>query len=355
MRTGTWLALRDLRARAGRTAQAAALVAVAAGLAAGLELVARGREEAASLRIDGVGPALRVVPQGLGGSDLARLDFGDRFLPEEAGSRVADSLGPDLRESRSRLVVQRRVMGRTVPVIGTAGAAGTGLELGAALAEAWRNPTTIDLGAGPRAVQAVRETTGAAEDGAVFISLQEAQQLSGRLGVNDLQVFLRAGVPPGAAAARLESAGLAAKVVLGGRGAPADVEVHGALARGRRLAQSVLALLVGLGLAVMAHLDAAERRCEIATLRAVGAGACTVWWAIVARSVAVGGAGGLVGALAGVAFTAAQDPSAAALTSTVASVTAFVAAACALLGALAAGPTAVVMARRDPVPWLQEG
>ncbi|MCM2334754.1 MAG: hypothetical protein NDI82_12510 [Anaeromyxobacteraceae bacterium] len=330
-------------------------MAVAAGLAAGLELVARGREEAANLRIDGVGPALRIVPLGVGGSALARLDFGDGVVPEDVGTRVAHALGPDLREARPRLVIQRRVMERTVPVIGTAGGAAIGLELGAALAETWRHPATIDLGAGPRAVQAVRETTGTAEDGAVFVSLQEAQQLSGRLGVNDLQVFLRAGAPPSAAAARLEAAGLAAKVVLGGRGAPADVEVQRALARGRRLAQGVLALLVGLGLAVMAHLDAADRRCEIATLRAVGAGAGTVWWAIVARFVAVGGAGGLAGALAVIAFTVAQDPSAAARTSVVAAVTFFVTGACALLGALAAGPTAVAMAHRDPVPLLQEG
>lgn len=354
MRTGTWLALRDLRARAGRAAQAAVLVAVAAGLAAGLELVARGREEAANLRIDGVGPDLRVVPLEVGGSELARLELGDGLLPAKTRRVVAEVLGPDLRESRGRLVLQRVVRGRTVRVIGVDGGAVTGLELGAALAEAWRHPAAVDLGAGPQTVEAVRETTGTAEDGAVFIPLPEAQRLSLRFGVNDVQIFLRAGAPPDAAAARVESAGLQARVVLGGRGAPADVEVQGALSRGRRLAQGVLAVLVGLGLAVMAHLGAADRRCEIATLRAVGAGAGTVWWAIVASSVAVGGAGGLVGALAGVAFTAAQDPSGAARASVVASVTALVAAACALLGALAAGPTAVAMACRDPVPWLQE-
>ncbi len=353
MKTATWLALRELQARAGRAGQAALLVALAAGLGAGLELVARGREEAANLRIDGVGPALRVVPTGLGGSELARLDFGEKLLPAEVGRRVAEALGPDLREVRERLVIQRPVRDRTVPVIGVAGEA-TGLELGSALAEAWRHPNTIDLGAGPQAVRMLRETTGTAEDGAVIISIQEAQRISGQFGVNDIQVYLRAGTPPEDAAARVELAGLQAQVVRGGRGAPADVEVQGALARGRRLAQGVLALLVGLGLAVMAHLDAAERRSEIATLRAVGAGAGTVWWAIVARSVAVGGVGGVTGALAGVAFTAAQDPSAASRLAEAGLVTTLVAAACALLGALAAGPTAVAMARRDPVPWLQE-
>lgn len=354
MRTGTWLALRELKARAGRTIQAAALVAVAAGLGGGLELVARGREEAANLRIDGVGPALRIVPLGVGGSALARLDLGASLLPADTGRRVTETLGGDLREVRSRLVVQRQVLGRTVPVIGVGGGAPIGLEVGAALAEAMGHPATVDLGAGPRPIQGTREATGTAEDGAVFMPLQEVQGLSSLDGVNELQVFLRAGASPSAAVASAAAAGLQARVVPGSRGAPADEEVQGALARGRRLAQGVLALLVGLGLAVMAHLDAADRRVEIATLRAVGARAVTVWWAIAARSVAVGASGGFAGALAGVALAAAQDTSALPRLPVAGTVVILVAAACALLGTLAAGPTAIAMARRDPVPWLQE-
>jgi hypothetical protein len=348
------LAGRELKTRPGRAIQAAALVAVAAALGAGMELVARGREASAGARIDGVGPALRLVPAGVGGSELMRLDLGRALLPAGAEAQAAAVLGADLREMRPRLVLQRGVSGRDVPVVGVGSHPSRGVELGAALAGLLGRPSTVDLGDGARPVGRVREATGSAEDGALFLSLREAQALAGLDGVNELQVFLRAGSPASAAVARLEAARLAAKVVPGGRGAPADEEVQGSLARGRRLAQGVLALLVGLGLAVMAHLDAAERRVEVATLRAIGAVASTVWWALVARSVAVGLAGGVAGALAGAAFAAVQDPAQAPQLVASWSVVVLVAGAAGALGAAAAGPTAVVMSRRDPVPWLQE-
>ena len=354
MRMGWWLAMRELRARAGRAVLATAVVATAAALGTGLELVARGREEAANLRVDGVGPALRLVARGVGGSELVRLDLGKQLLPPGTASRVAGVLGKDLREARERLVVQQDISGRTGPIIGVGTGERRGVELGSALAEALGQRSTLDLGGGARPVLVVREATGSSEDGAVFLSLPEAQALTGLRGINEIQVFLRAGVAPQAAGARLEAAGLQVKVVPGGRGAPADEELQGALARGRRLAQGVLALLVGLGLAVTAHLDASERRSEVATLRAVGATAGTVWWALAANSVVVGMVGGAAGALSGAALASLHDPSVAPGIVADWPVVPAVAALCALLGALSAGPTAVAMALRDPVPSLQE-
>ncbi len=355
MRTGTWLAFRELRARGGRALLAAALVAAAAALGCGLELVALGREEAANARIDGVGPALRVIPTGVSGTGLARLDLGPELLPAEAVGQVEAILGADLRELRARLVLQRVVSGRTVPVIGAPGVPPGVALLGAALAEALGHPRRVDLGGRAWPVQSVQEATGTAEDGAVVVALAEAQALVGRGGVNEVQVFLRAGAPPRAAVSRLQAATLQARVVPGARGAPADEEVQGALSKGRYLAQGVLAVLIALGLSVMAHLDAAERRAEVATLRAIGAGADTVWWTMVARSLAVGLAGGTAGAVSGLALSALMDQGSAPVSAATWTTMLLVAAGCALLGALAAGPVALAMARRDSVPWLQEG
>ena len=93
----------------------------------------------------------------------------------------------------------------------------------------------------------------------------------------------------------------------------------------------------------------------MATLRAVGAGAGTVWWTLVARSLAVGLAGGAAGALAGVALVHLVDHGAAPVSGVTWAMAGLVAAGSALLGALAAGPVALAMARCDPVAWLQEG
>jgi len=355
VRTGTWLALRELRARGGRASLAATLVAVAAALGCGLELVARGREEAANARIDGVGPALTVVPAGVGGTELARLELGPDLLPAATVVRIAEALGADLREARPRLVLQGNVSGRKVPVIGAPAVPPGGVLLGAALAEVLGHPRSIELGGSVWPVQRVREATGTAEDGAVILALSAAQALAGQEGINEVLVYLRSGALPRAAVSSLQAANLQARVVPGARGAPADEEVQGALSKGRHLAQGVLALLVGLGLAVMAHLDAAERRAEVATLRAIGAGADTVWWTLVARSLAVGLAGGLAGALGGVALAVLMEQGAAPVSAATLTTMILVAAGSALLGALAAGPVALAMARRDPVPWLQEG
>lgn len=355
MRTGTWLAIRELRARGGRAILAATLVAVAAALGSGLELVARGREEAASARIDGLGPALRVVPAAVGGSELARLDLGPGLLPPTTVSRIAEVLGSDLRQARSRLVFQRVVSGRTVPVIGAQEVPPGRVLVGAALAEALGHPQEIDLGGGAWPVERVQDATGTAEDGAVVLALSAAQALAGLQGINEVQIYLRAGAPPSAAGSRLQAASLHARVVQGARGAPADEEVQGALSKGRHLAQGVLALLVGCGLAVMAYLDAAERRTEVATLRAVGAGAGTIWWTLVARSLAVGLAGGITGAFGGVALAGLMEQGAMPEGTVALATLALTGTGSALLGALAAGPVALALARRDPVPWLQEG
>jgi hypothetical protein len=230
VKAGAWLAPREIAARTGRASQAAA---VAAALGAGLEFAARGREESAAVRIDGVGPALRIVPAGVGGSQLMRFDLGRTLLPAEAVVQAVSVLGEDLREARERLIAHHQLAGRNVPIIGTAGAAQQGVELGSALAAALGHPPTIDLGGGARPVDRIREVTGTAEDGAVFLPLQEAQALAGLAGSNEIQIYLRAGLAP-KAAARFEAAELQVKLVPGDRGAPADEEVQGALAGGRR-------------------------------------------------------------------------------------------------------------------------
>lgn len=354
MRAGAWLAIRELRARGGRALLAATLVAGAAGLGSGLELVARGREEAAGASLDGLGPALRVVPAGVRGSGLARLDLGSGLLPPATERRITETLGADLRKARSRLVIQRVVSGRTVPVIGVQDAPPGAVLLGPALAEALGHPRALDLG-GRWPVQRVLEATGTAEDGAVVLALPAAQRLAGQVGVNEVQVYLRAGARTSVAVGRLQASGLQAQVLKGARGAPADEEVQGALSKGRRLAQGVLALLICMGLAVMAHLDAAERRTEVAILRAVGAGVGTVWWTLVARSLTVGLAGGTIGALCGVAIAATLAGGAVPVGVVTLSTVSVVAVGSALLGALAAGPAALALARHDPVPLLQEG
>lgn len=349
-----WLAVRELRARPSRAALAAAVVASATALGAGMELLARSREVAAGARVDGMGAAIRIVPPGVGGSALARLDFGDALLPSDAARRVAETLGHDLRALHARRVVMQRLGDRRVPFVGEATVRGGTVELGPALASRLQDAGPLQVGGRVLEVGRTREPAGNAEDAAAHVSLETAQALAGTTGVNELQVFLRAGVRPAEARARLETARLGARVLAANRGEVADEGIQGALARARRLAQGVLAVIVVLGLAVAAHLDAAERRVEAATLVALGAVPGTVLWTLVGRSLAIGAAGGLLGTAAGAALAIGSEP--ALLQTLRASWPALALAPLvnALLGAAAAGPVAIAMARRDPVAALQE-
>lgn len=353
MSIAAWLAGRELLARPSRAAVAAAVVASVVALGAGVELLARSREVAAGARIDGMGPALRIVPSGVGGSALARLDFGDSLLPADVARRVTETLGHDLRDLRPRRIIAQRLGGRLVPFVGDGTVRGEAVELGSALGGQLQGASILRVGGRVLEVRSVREPAGNAEDAAAHVSLETAQAVAGT-GFNELHLFLRAGVRPADALARLERASLGARALSASRGEPADEGIQGALARARRLAQGVLAIIVVLGLAVAAHLDAAERRVEAATLVAIGAIPGTVLRTLVGRSLTIGAFGGLIGTAVGAAVALWTEP---ALTQTLRASWPALALAplvTALLGALAAGPVATAMALRDPVAALQE-
>jgi len=168
-------------------------------------------------------------------------------------------------------------------------------------------------------------------------------------------VFLRAGVSPPEAERRLVAADLAGTVVRHDRGAVADGEIQDLLMSNRRLAYALMAVVGALRLLIASHLDAAERRIEIATLVALGAGRRTVAGALLARAVLVATVGALLGVGIGTAAAAFQDASVAAGLVRAWPIGLTTLAAAVILGSAAAVPRALAAALRDPVPELQEG
>lgn len=359
MRAALWLAARELRVRWRRVTLAAAAVAALAAAATTLELLGRAREEAVAARVDAMGPALTVVPAGVGAGELARHELGGRQLPADAAARVERALGAELRGVERRLVVRRTVAGLDVPVLGVeegegpppAGAALAGAELARRLGDA----AAVELDGRTLRLAGARPSTGDADDLALVLPLAVVQALEAAPGAaSALRLYLRAGVSPRAAEARLAAAGLDAAVIRHDRGDVAGGELQGSLARHRRVAQGVMALVAALCLLVVAHLDAAERRVEIATLVAIGAPRAAIMGALVGRSALVAAAGAAAGIAAGYALAAAQDPAVAGALSRHWAVGAGALAAAVGLAVLAAAPTGVAEACRDPVPSLQE-
>jgi putative ABC transport system permease protein len=342
---------------------AAAVVAALTAAVTATELVARAREEAVAAQIDAIGPALSVVPTGTTASALARLAFSDATLPALTADTVVAALGSDVRAIEPRLVLTKRVTGLPTPVIGmdwtsvparTAAGSRDVAALGSEFERRTGKLQKIDIEGRPFEVAAVMPSTGSAEDLAILLPLESAQALLGTRAVNELRVYLRAGVDPREAESRLTAALHDARAIRTDRGGVADHDTHASLVKHRAVAYAVMGIVAALCLVIAAHLDASERRIELATLAAIGASRATLLGLLLSRSALVAVAGATVGIVAGGALAAAQDPGVAGAMGR----SGFFALACVAaalgIGLASAAPTALVWALRDPVPELQE-
>ncbi len=359
MSAALWLAGRELRARWRRVALAAAVVAAITAAATATEVVGRAREEAVAARLDDLGPALTVVPAGVSANELARLAPGRGRLAGGIEARVEAILGGDLRRIERRLVVTRTVAGLEVPVVGvdraeTAGLAAGAVLLGAELARRLEGQRSVTLDGRAFTVQGSLASTGGAEDLAVLMPLEAAQALEGDEALSELRLHLGAGVSPAESQARLLAASLGAEVVRHDRGEVAGGQLQSSLARHRGLAYAVMALVGTLCLLIASHLDASERRVEVSTLAAIGASPVTIAGAVVARSALLALAGALVGVAAGFGLSALQDAAGVGALTRGWSVGATTLLAAVALAALAAAPTGLAAALRDPVAGLEE-
>jgi hypothetical protein len=353
-----WLVRRELAARARRVALAGAVVATIAAAVTATELVARGREAAVAAQIDLVGPALTVVPRGTTASALARYDIAGE-LPSWTESAIRGALERDLRGIEKRIVVHREVAGAHFPIVGVFPSAGSDAALdeaavGSELARRVDVGSRVTVFGREFEVVRVLPSTGSIEDAALFVPFGAARGLGGVEGVNELRVFLAAGVSAHEAEGRVARALPGATVVRTDRGEVADAALQESLARHRGVAYAVMAAVAALTLLLAAHLDATERRTELATLVAVGAARWTILGALLVRSATVAGLGAAVGALAGLLIAAAQESSMCAVGPSTFALAAVVASAGAVVGMVAAVPTAFACAARDPVRELQE-
>jgi putative ABC transport system permease protein len=343
---------------------AASVVAALTAAVTTTEFVARAREEAVATQIDAIGPALSVVPTGTTASAAARLAFGDATLPALTADAAMAALGSDVRAIEPRLVLTKRAAGLPTPVIGMdwtsvpariAAGSDDVAALGSELARRTGALRRIDVEGRPFEVAAVMPSTGGAEDLAVLLPLESAQALLGTSAVNELRVYLRAGVDPREAESRLTAVLRDARTIRTDRGEVADHDTHDSLVKHRAVAYTVMGIVAALCLVIAAHLDASERRIELATLAAIGASRGTLLGLLLSRSALVAVAGATVGVVVGGALAVAQDPGVAGAMGR----SGFFALACVAaalgIGLVSAAPTALVWALRDPVPELQEG
>jgi hypothetical protein len=356
VRAALWLAARELSVRKRRAAIAAAVVAAATALVAATEVLARAREEAIARDLDAMGPSIRIVPFGALPAGPTAEDPGRETLADGVADIAARALGRDLRRLEGRLTLPRdrdrpAVIGVAPDAIGLA----TGdAAAGAVLAERIGVGASVVVAGRNFRVARALPPGATAEDLALFLRLDDVQAAVGSNGVNELRIHLAPGAHPGEAVQRLRAAAIPGRVVPIARGEVAERDAHESLARHRVALYAFTGVVAAIALLVAAHLDASERRTELATLVAVGASPGSVVSMAVARSLLVAAAGALSGSVIGMVVPAIRDPAAAA--GAVRALPALLAAVAAAmgLGVAAAIPSAVLSARRDPVADLQD-
>jgi putative ABC transport system permease protein len=206
----------------------------------------------------------------------------------------------------------------------------------------------------PFRVARVLPSTGSVDDVALFVPMDTARALARQGEPNVLRLFLRAGVAPRAAEARLARAALGAAVIRSDRGDVADRDTHASLARHRGVAYALLAAVAALCLVVAAHLDAGERRVELATLTAIGASRATVLGAVLSRSAIVAAAGAACGLAAGALLAWHQDPGVLSVLPRAGPLAAATFGAAVVVGIAAAAPTAAASAIREDLRRIAE-
>jgi predicted lysophospholipase L1 biosynthesis ABC-type transport system permease subunit len=227
--------------------------------------------------------------------------------------------------------------------------------VGSAAAERLRGRASIAVQGESLRIAAILPATATVDDTALFVSPVTIDRLGAPGSPSELRMFLSPGANIRSASHRLSAALPDAQVIRTDRGDVADGEMDRALARHRVAVYLVAAAVAALCLAIAAHLDASERRTELATLVAVGATRTTLAQMVVARSALIAAAGGAAGAAFAFLLAAALDAFPSTVIARALGAAASVPCGAVFVALFAALPTAIAAAARDPVADLQEG
>jgi putative ABC transport system permease protein len=352
--------MREIAGGGGTFLLGAVVVGAVIALAIATDAIARGGEERVAAQMDLISAPIEVLPLGVSATQLARGTIGAASLPTGSLERIASALTGSLRGLEPRLVSEGMLAGRTVVLVGTSGASpplvdlGRGeIAVGSILAQRLgleRGDLTLLMGENAR-VGARLPSTGSIDDLSAFLPLDWLQRILNEEGkINHVRVFLQAGTDSTAAKALLDRSGLAANFIRRDRGDAVDRDAPRSLSLWRVAAFAAAGVACAAWLAFAARLNLAERRREMATLAAIGAGSGHIVATVVLRSAATAALGALLGIALGTAagyILQAPSVSRAGLVIGVAVVTV-------ILSAVVAAPVAALAARADPVEALEE-
>lgn len=322
MKAALWIAWRELKGRGFRLFLNISLVSMAVALCIAMELISMARENAVAAKIDNIGPAFKLFPKDVKPIDFARYNTGKSAFPEQTVADLRSELSRRVRAVEGRLLFRDSLQGSSVPVIGIDpenvispfealkhlehGKAAIGLELARTLGTG--KDSVLILGSNSLKISSVLPASGNSEDLAIFISLSQAQQISGlKSAVNEIRIFPYPGSSLEEMEAFLRTEAGQFNVLETSRGEVADEKVKDSLHLYRTVLYIIAVLVVGIGLMIGTCLNMRERKLELATLFAIGSTGSSVLSALILRSIIVGLFGAAFGYALGALFALVQD------------------------------------------------
>jgi ABC-type lipoprotein release transport system permease subunit len=304
MRTAFWLAWRELVERHTAFAVGIAMVSVTVGLSTATDRVLQSRDAAVDNELGHIGPSIRVFVTRTGPAHMEPM-----LIPPAKASAIAKELSGELRWLGRRVKHTGSLDGNATLVIGVepphpaaalrAGVVSIGSELARTSSSSVGSMLKLD-GQTVRVGQ-ILDFTGTADDVAVVRPLSQPSNWNGLGGFEELHLYPKPGVDADALATRIHELEPGLTVARGERGSRVENEMTQGLARERKTVYALTALVVALCMLVWAHLNASERRHELAVLSAIGTRASSLAMMLALRAGLIGVLGGLVGVLFGTA------------------------------------------------------
>lgn len=314
MKVPLWIAWKELLGRKTRFLLNTCMVALAVGLCISMELISFSREQAVDTQINYMGPALRIVPEGITEGMLTRYESTDKLFPASLVPEIKKRFNKSVYGVEGRLFYKVDYKGATIPVIGfnkknlvspfkilkelLPGEAAVGYELSRELK--LKQGDTLKLGDHSVKVKTILPTAANNEDAALFMNIKTAQKIHGTdNSLNEIRIFPRPGISTDSVAQKIIGSYDKINVIKAPKGEIADTKVESALLAYRVVLYGFAAFVVIIALMIGTHINASERKNELATLFAIGTTGFTVFLALISRAFFVGLLGASLGYLIG--------------------------------------------------------
>lgn len=321
MKSFLWFLWKELLSSKSRLFLNVALVSLTVGLCVSIELVSLSREQAVKSQTYNVAPTVTILPAGVTQSQLIRSNSPE-FIEEKILTELKSKYSQSLSSATGRLVFNRKVNSKDVVIIGydpqtiispfesLKNLRENRIALGVELSkrDGMRVGDHITIDGSIFTIGDVLPSSGTFEDVAVFMSLPAAQSIAKAQGlVNEGRLYAKTGISAEFLSDKLRAAYPYLNVLATKPGDGADGKIESTLKNHRTLLYGMTGLLMILCLFISAHLNAQERKLELATLFAIGASKTGVLSLVAGRSMIVSFIGSVAGCAAGAFFVLWQD------------------------------------------------